>query len=220
MKTYSTFDIIGPRMIGPSSSHTAGAAKLGYMAWKIAGRDVKRAVITLYGSFARTGRGHGTDKALVAGVLGLDPDDERLRYAMLLAREAEIEVEVKFSSDETEHPNTARILIEDSAGSITEVVGASTGGGSILITSINGLCVEFSGDYPTLIIRQKDVPGVINGVTSILARERVNVAFMRVFRQIRSMEAYMVIETDEPVSERTRQLILDWCPEITEVTSV
>ena len=139
---------------------------------------------------------------------------------MLLAREADIEVEVRFSGDETEHPNTARILIEDSAGSITEVVGASTGGGSILITSINGLCVEFSGDYPTLIIRQKDVPGVINGVTSILARERVNVAFMRVFRQVRSMEAYMVIETDEPVSERTRQLILDWCPEITEVTSV
>lgn len=102
------------------------------------------------------------------GVLGLEPDDERLRYAMLLAREADIEVEVRFSGDETEHPNTARILIEDSAGSITEVVGASTGGGSILITSINGLCVEFSGDYPTLIIRQKDVPGVINGVTSIL----------------------------------------------------
>ena len=127
MKTYSTFDIIGPRMIGPSSSHTAGAAKLGYMAWKIAGRDVKRAVITLYGSFARTGRGHGTDKALVAGVLGLEPDDERLRYAMLLAREADIEVEVRFSGDETEHPNTARILIEDSEGSITEVVGASTG---------------------------------------------------------------------------------------------
>ncbi|MEG1547422.1 MAG: L-serine ammonia-lyase, iron-sulfur-dependent subunit beta [Clostridia bacterium] len=220
MKEFSAFDIVGPRMIGPSSSHTAGAARLAYMAWKIAGRDVASAELTLYGSFADTGRGHGTDKALVAGILGMDPDDERLRYSMLLAQEADINVSVNFSDEPVTHPNTARICITDSKGIVTDITGTSIGGGNILITSINGMDVEFSGDYPTLIIRHSDVPGVINSVTGILAKEQINVAFMRVFRNGRSRDAYMVIETDSPIPERTRQLILDWCPEITEVRIV
>ena len=220
MSNYSAFDIIGPRMIGPSSSHTAGAARLGYMAWKIAGGNVKRAELTLYGSFAKTGRGHGTDKALAAGVLGMEPDDERLRYSMLLMQEAGVELVIQYSDEDVDEPNTARIRITDSKGEVTDVVGSSIGGGSIVITEINGLKVEFSGAYPTLIIRQRDVPGVINGVTSILAREQINVAFMRVFRHQKSNEAYMIIETDTQVPERTKQLILDWCPEISEVRSV
>ena len=220
MSNLSAFDIIGPRMIGPSSSHTAGAARLGYMAWKLAGKNVEHAEITLYGSFARTGRGHGTDKALAAGVLGLEPDDERLRYAMLLTQEAGVDVSIVFSDEEVDHPNTARIKITDSKGTVTDVVGVSIGGGNIMITRINGLEVKFYAEYPTLIIRQRDVPGVINSVTSILAKEKVNVAFMRVFRSAKSMDAYMIIETDTPVSERTKQLIFDWCPEITEVRSV
>ena len=220
MSNYSAFDIIGPRMIGPSSSHTAGAARLGYMAWKIAGGNVKRAELTLYGSFAKTGRGHGTDKALAAGVLGMEPDDERLRYSMLLMQEAGVELVIQYSDEDVDEPSTARIRITDSKGEVTDVVGSSIGGGSIVITEINGLKVEFSGEYPTLIIRQRDVPGVINGVTSILAREQINVAFMRVFRHQKSNEAYMIIETDTQVPERTKQLILDWCPEISEVRSV
>ncbi len=220
MSNYSAFDIIGPRMIGPSSSHTAGAARLGYMAWKIAGGNVKRAELTLYGSFAKTGRGHGTDKALAAGVLGMEPDDERLRYSMLLMQEAGVELVIQYSDEDFDEPNTARIRITDSKGEVTDVVGSSIGGGSIVITEINGLKVEFSGEYPTLIIRQRDIPGVINGVTSILAREQINVAFMRVFRHQKSNEAYMIIETDTQVPERTKQLILDWCPEISEVRSV
>ncbi len=220
MREYSLFDIIGPRMIGPSSSHTAGAARLAHVAWKVAGRDVKSAELTLYGSFADTGPGHGTDKALVAGILGMDPDDERLRFSMLLAQEADIDISVTLSDEPVDRPNTARIRITATDGSITEIVGASIGGGSILITEINGLAVEFSGDYPTLVIRHTDVPGVINGVTGILAKEHINVAFMRVFRSGRSRDAYMVIETDSEIPERTRQLILDWCPEITEVRVV
>lgn len=109
MQTYDLFDIIGPRMVGPSSSHTAGAARLGRMANKIAGGHVKRAHITLFGSFATTGRGHGTDKAIVAGILGMEPDDERLRYSMLLAKEADVEISVDFSEEMREHPNTAEI---------------------------------------------------------------------------------------------------------------
>ena len=220
MQNFSLFDIIGPRMVGPSSSHTAGAAKLGRMAWKIARGDVKAAELTLYGSFATTGRGHGTDKALVAGILGLAPNDARLRYSLLLAQEAGVSVDIRYSDEEPEHPNTARIRITSAAGKVTEIVGASIGGGNIRITEINGMEVELSGEYPTLIVRHTDVPGVINDVTSILARERINVAFMRVFRQARRADACMVIETDTPVQERTRELILEWCQQTTEVFTI
>ena len=150
----------------------------------------------------------------------MEPDDERLRYSMLLMQEAGVELVIQYSDEDVDEPNTARIRITDSKGEVTDVVGSSIGGGSIVITEINGLKVEFSGEYPTLIIRQRDVPGVINGVTSILAREQINVAFMRVFRHQKSNEAYMIIETDTQVPERTKQLILDWCPEISEVRSV
>ena len=124
MSNYSAFDIIGPRMIGPSSSHTAGAARLGYMAWKIAGGNVKRAELTLYGSFAKTGRGHGTDKALAAGVLGMEPDDERLRYSMLVMQEARVELVIQYSDEDVDEPNTARIRITDSKGEVTDVAGS------------------------------------------------------------------------------------------------
>lgn len=220
MKEFSVFDIVGPRMVGPSSSHTAGAARLAYMAWKIAGKDIRSAKLTLYGSFADTGRGHGTDKALVAGILGIDPDDERIRYSLLLSQEADVSVSFEFSDVVMQYPNMARITATSSTGAVTDVLGASIGGGNILITEINGMEVEFTGDYPTLIIRHEDVPGVINAVTGILANERINVAFMRVFRSGRSREAYMVIETDTPVPERTAGLIVDWCPEITEVKAI
>lgn len=165
-------------------------------------------------------RGHGTDKALVAGILGLAPDDARLRYSLLLAQEAGVSVDIRYSDEEPEHPNTARIRITSAAGKVTEIVGASIGGGNIRITEINGMEVELSGEYPTLIVRHTDVPGVINDVTSILARERINVAFMRVFRQARRADACMVIETDTPVQERTRELILEWCQQTTEVFTI
>jgi L-serine dehydratase len=220
MQTYDLFDIIGPRMVGPSSSHTAGAARLGHMAHKIARGHIKRAHITLYGSFATTGRGHGTDKAIVAGILGLEPDDERLRYSMLLAKEADVDITVDFSEETKDHPNTAEIEIETEEGTKCTVCGASIGGGSILITEINGLEMELSGEYPALIVRHKDVPGVINTVTTILANEHVNVAFMRVFRHARRQDACMVIETDSPVDDRICKLILDWNKNITGVLSV
>ena len=220
MQTYDLFDIIGPRMVGPSSSHTAGAARLGRMANKIAGGNVKHAHITLYGSFATTGRGHGTDKALVAGLLGMEPDDERLRYSMLLAKEADVDITLDFSDEIPDHPNTAEISIESDRGKLTHVRGASIGGGSILITEINGMDVELSGDYPALIVRHRDMPGVINTVTMILANEHINVAFMRVFRHARRQDACMVIETDSPVSPRVCQLILDWSEDVTEVLAV
>ncbi|HMM32096.1 MAG TPA: L-serine ammonia-lyase, iron-sulfur-dependent subunit beta [Clostridia bacterium] len=220
MQNFSVFDIIGPRMIGPSSSHTAGAARLAHVAWKLAGGDVKRAELTLYGSFAETGRGHGTDKALVAGILGMEPDDENLRVSIELAKERGVDVRIIFSDEPVEQPNTARIKTVNSKGEVSELVGASVGGGNILVTELNGMKLKFTGEYPTLVIRHHDVPGVINNVTGILAKEQINVAFMRVFRHARRQDAYMIIETDTPVPQRTKDLINDWCSEITEVKTL
>jgi L-serine dehydratase len=201
MEDFSVFDIIGPRMTGPSSSHTAGAVRLANTARKIAEDDVAEVRFTLYGSFAETGKGHGTDKALIAGVLGMEPDDARIKDAYRIAREQDVFVSVEYSDEPTDHPNTARIIITGSDGQITEVIGESVGGGNIRITSINGLAVEFSGEYPTLVIQHNDKPGVIAEVSHVLAQLGVNIAFMRVFRHGKGEDAYMTIETDQPVTD-------------------
>lgn len=220
MSDFGVFDIIGPRMIGPSSSHTAGAARLAFVAWKIAGRAVKRAELTLYGSFAETGRGHGTDKALTAGILGMQPDDENLARAPEIAKERGIDVEVVFNDESMEQPNTARIRLESPDGVITEVVGASIGGGNIRITEIDGLNVELNGEYPTLLVRHHDVPGVITEITRLLAENEINIAFMQVFRHGRGEDAFMTIETDEAIPRDLPEKILSLCPEIHNVRTV
>ena len=200
MGKFGAFDIIGPRMIGPSSSHTAGAAKLSRLARKIADDDVKSAVITLYGSFAETGKGHGTDKALCAGLLGFESDDARLRYALLLAEEADIDIKFIYSDEEPEHPNHVKLEITGHDGKTTVVEGNSVGGGNVEITSINNMHVKLTGEYPALIVHYIDRPGMISRVTDLLAEQNVNVAFMRVFRTGRREDACMVIETDTPVT--------------------
>ncbi|MDR0840791.1 MAG: L-serine ammonia-lyase, iron-sulfur-dependent subunit beta [Christensenellaceae bacterium] len=202
MQVFKTFDIIGPRMIGPSSSHTAGAARLAHLAWHIAGEDVKKARLTLYGSFAETGAGHGTDKALLAGVLGIEPEDTRLRFALLLAKEAGVEYEFLFEADAPgPYACMARIHIEGHTGQITDVLGASIGGGNIRITNINGLEVEYTGEYPTVLVQHLDMRGAISAVTGVLFAAGINVAGMRVFRQAKGQIACMMIETDTAVSD-------------------
>lgn len=220
MEDYSVFDIIGPRMTGPSSSHTAGAVRLAHIARHIAGQDVAQATFTLYGSFAETGKGHGTDKALVAGVLGMAPDDTRIKEAFAVAREQGVLVSVVFSDEPAKHPNTARIEITGSGGQRTEIVGESVGGGNIRISEINGLEVEFSGDYPTLIIQHNDQPGVIAEVSNVLAQLNVNIAFMRVFRHGKGEDAYMTIETDQKVTAQMQAMIRQRCDGINKLFSV
>ena len=220
MEDFSVFDIIGPRMTGPSSSHTAGAVRLAHIARKIAGGDVAQASFTLYGSFAETGRGHGTDKALVAGALGMEPDDPRIKEAFQVAREMGIPVSVEFSEETPAHPNTARIVIIGSNGQTTDVIGESVGGGNILITQINGLAVEFSGEYPTLVIQHNDQPGVIAEVSHVLAQLNVNIAFMRVFRHGKGEDAYMTIETDQPVTPDMQAMIVKLCDGINKLFAV
>lgn len=220
MKEYGLFDLIGPQMIGPSSSHTAGAARLGGVAYRLAGGNVKKARIILYGSFADTGRGHGTDKAVIAGLLGFAPDDSRLRNAPELAVQQGKDITVEFSSRQMKHPNTAQILVEDMAGHVIDMVGASIGGGSIEIQEINGMEVSFGCEYPTLLVFQHDRPGVISKVTGILAEQGINIAFMRVFRNSKWQNACMVIETDGQVEAEILERIRRESTDIVEVCAL
>jgi L-serine dehydratase len=201
MADISIFDIIGPRMVGPSSSHTAGANRLGRMAKKIAQGDIKKAVLNVHGSFARTLKGHGTDRALVAGLLGIREDDEALKYSFDIAKEKGMTYSFKEVDLGDVHPNTVKVEMETLTGKEVTVVGSSTGGGSILIVEIDGLKVQFTGLYPTLITRHKDHPGVIHQVTEVLADEGINVAYMSVFRQDKGDQAFMVIESDDSIPE-------------------
>lgn len=204
------FDIIGPVMIGPSSSHTAGAARLGLMAGKILGEKPIKAEILLHGSFAQTYRGHGTDKALLGGILGFAPEDMRLREALHIADEVGLEYSFTPVDIPEAHPNTAIIKLTGESGKTIQIEGASVGGGNIRITRIGDFDVDLTGQYPALVIVHKDRPGVINKVTAILARYKINIAYMKVSRKMRGQEAMMILETDEALSSE----IVEDCSEI------
>lgn len=204
------FDIIGPIMIGPSSSHTAGAVRIGLMARKILGEEPVQATIELHGSFAQTYKGHGTDKAIIAGIMGFATDDERIKDALSIADSKGLKYQINTIDLGDAHPNTAVIYLIGEAGRMSKLVGASIGGGNIRITNIDEYDVELTGQYHTLISIHHDRPGVITKVTSILAKYKINVAFMRVSRKSRGAEALMIIEVDEAISddvlEETKQV--------------
>lgn len=191
------FDIVGPVMIGPSSSHTAGAVRLGLMARAILGEEPVRAGIQLTGSFARTYRGHGTDKALAAGILGFLPDDDRIREALDLAPSLGLELAFQKVDMPNVPPNTAVLHLTGAEGRVVQVQGSSIGGGNIRITGIDRFAVELTGELPALITIHLDRPGVMMQVTSILANEGLNIAFMRLSRQRRGELAMMILELDE-----------------------
>lgn len=194
------FDVLGPIMIGPSSSHTAGAVRIGRVARAILGDRVSRARILLHGSFAETYRGHGTDRALVAGLMGYATDDERIREALEAAVREGLAVSFERADLGPVHPNTALLLLTSPSGRRVEVMGSSVGGGSVVITRINGFAVELTGEYNTLLTIHHDRKGVIAAVTAILAEADINIAFMRVSRQERGANALMLIEVDQPVA--------------------
>jgi len=196
MKNYSVFDILGPIMIGPSSSHTAGAARLGKVASIIAGKNIKSVRFVLHGSFAKTYKGHGTDRALIAGILGMDPWDDRLKDSMSIAKEQGLSIEFDFEDLGDVHPNTVKFIITKKSGRIVEIIGSSVGGGNILIFEVDGESVEFTGKYPTIIISHKDIPGMISKVSTILYDKGINIALMKVYRNSRGLKAAMVFETD------------------------
>ncbi len=201
------FDVLGPVMIGPSSSHTAGAAKIGYTAQKLLGEMPARARIGLHGSFATTGRGHGTDRAIVAGLLGMKPDDPRLPQSFALARQLGMEFSIQPVELRAAHPNTAVLELEGRSGRTLSIKAASIGGGRIRVVEIDGVPADFGGDSNTLIIHNADTPGYIAEVTTAIARRHINIASMQVFRAAPGGYAVMVLECDSPIpAELERQL--------------
>lgn len=190
------FDIIGPVMVGPSSSHTAGACRIGKYARSILGEDVKKADIYFSGSFAKTYQGHGTDKAIIAGLMGMDTDDLRIRNSLELATEAGMEYHFYPTHIDDAHPNTALVKLTGVNGAVQEIEGASLGGGRISIRRINGTQVDISGTATTLLVYHLDTPGMISVVTSILAKNGVNIGKFELRRMVKGGEAVMVIELD------------------------
>lgn len=216
MKNYSVFDILGPVMIGPSSSHTAGAERIGRAAYMLSGGDLKNVTFYLHGSFAKTYRGHGTDRALVAGILGMEPYDERIKNSFEIAKEKEIEVSFIEADLGDVHPNTVRIEIEKSNGKKLEITGASIGGGNILITSINGANAELTGEYPGIIVKHRDKKGMISKITFALALGEINIVTLRLTRDNKGEIATSIIETDSKIP----QDILEELSKIDAVISV
>jgi L-serine dehydratase len=195
----SLFDIIGPVMVGPSSSHTAGACRLGLMARAIFGGTPAKARIRLHGSFAATGEGHGTHRALVGGLIGIAPDDLRLRHAYDEARDAGLDWSFEnVNLGDDAHPNTAILELERGEEKAT-VRGASVGGGRVEVTEIDGFPVSLGGDYHTLVVLARDEPGTIMTITGLCAAQRINLATMRVDRTGRHKDALMTIEADAPI---------------------
>ncbi|NMB67751.1 MAG: L-serine ammonia-lyase, iron-sulfur-dependent, subunit beta [Chloroflexi bacterium] len=195
----SIFDIIGPIMVGPSSSHTAGAVRLGLVARSIFGEQPQSALIELHGSFAETGRGHGTDRALVAGLLGLEPSDERIPMSFELARDCGLHFQFQdVDLGESQHPNTVHFILS-SADRKMEITGSSVGGGMITVTRLDGFPVNLTAEFETLLIVGEDRPGTINAITARLYEEHINVAFFNVARDQRGGQAIMIIETDDTI---------------------
>lgn len=206
MAFISAFDVLGPNMIGPSSSHTAGAARIAFLAQKMIAHPIVRADFILYGSFAETYKGHGTDRALLGGLLGFDTDDTRIRDSFNLAEQQGIEYSFTPDFDETEiYPNTVDILMKNSSGRELSIRGESLGGGKMRIVRINGVEVDYSGEYSALIVIHRDRPGLVAHISKCLSDNNINIAFMRLFREARGSLAYSIVETDNALPEGLRE---------------
>ena len=211
------FDMMGPVMVGPSSSHTAGAARIGNMGRTLLGEEVARADIGLHGSFAETGVGHGTDRALLAGLLGMKPDDLRIPNAYEEANRAGMAYSFRTVELRDAHPNTALLELTGKSGKKLTLQASSVGGGAIVVNKIDGIDVNFTGDFNTLIVRNQDESGSVAAITSILSQVHINVANMSVNRHRRGGDALMVIETDQHIKPRQVEFLSE-LPGILSVT--
>jgi L-serine dehydratase, iron-sulfur-dependent, beta subunit len=211
------FDMMGPVMVGPSSSHTAGAARIGNMGRTLLGEELARADIGLHGSFAETGFGHGTDRALLAGLLGMKPDDLRIPNAYEEANRAGMAYSFRTVELRDAHPNTALLELTGKSGKQLTLQASSIGGGAIVVNKIDGIDVNFTGDFNTLIVRNQDESGSVAAITSILSQVHINVANMSVNRHRRGGDALMVIETDQHIKPRQVEFLSE-LPGILSVT--
>ncbi|MGM0378310.1 MAG: L-serine ammonia-lyase, iron-sulfur-dependent subunit beta [Bacillota bacterium] len=207
MKNISAFDSLGPIMVGPSSSHTAGAVKIGLIGNKLANNKITSTKFYLHGSFAKTYKGHGTDKALLGGILGFNEKNSKLKKAFEIADKNNLKYEFIPKDLGDVHPNSVLMDIETEKGENIEIQGSSIGGGAIIITSLNGLETEFSGENPTILTYHKDQPGVVAKLTTILAKYNLNISYMKVLRKEGTDMANMVIEVDNPFEESLKNEI-------------
>lgn len=210
------FDIVGPIMVGPSSSHTAGAVRIGYIAKLLLNENVKRAEIYLHGSFWATGKGHGTDRALIAGLLGMHPEDERIPESFQIAEEQGVEFSFAGIELRDAHPNSVLMKLTGVNGRELEMEAASIGGGRIRVCKLDGLEANFCGDYPTLIVHNMDQPGHVAEVTSMLAHKSVNIATMQLYRDKRGGNAVMIIECDREVPAES----IEWLEKLEGIRKV
>ncbi len=197
----SIFTVAGPIMVGPSSSHTAGAAKLGRVAKQIVGKDFDRVEFFLHGSFEKTGKGHGTDKALLAGVMGIKEDDDRLPNSFEIAQKAGLQFSFGEITLENAHENSVRIIFYNKEEKIAQIEGASIGGGEILITKIDGYEVKIRSNLTTIFVRQNDKKGVISHVAEVLSQNDINIATMNVSRSAKAADAMCIVEVDGDIDE-------------------
>jgi L-serine dehydratase len=218
MKYKSVFDIIGPIMIGPSSSHTAGAARIGRVARTLFGREPKWVNISLYGSFAKTYKGHGTDVAIIGGILDFDTFDERIISSIEIAEKAGITISFREEEAITDHPNTARVHIGDEDGEF-ELVGISIGGGKIEIIEVNGFTLKLSGSNPAILVVHNDRYGAIASVSNVLAKHEINIGHMDVSRKEKGRIALMTIEVDQQIDDKVIDELTK-LPNIINVTKI
>ena len=195
------FDLIGPVMVGPSSSHTAGAARIGLVAGRLLSQRCVKAVLHLHGSFADTGKGHGTDKALIAGLMGMQPDDERIPDSFSYAEDFGLDFRFEHARLRNVHPNSVYMELWGEKGARLTILASSIGGGRIQIKEISGMPLCFTAEYPTLIVRNEDQPGSVSDVSRVLAELKINIATFNVNRDSRGGKAIMVIECDSPIEE-------------------
>ena len=203
------FDILGPVMVGPSSSHTAGAVKIGLIARQLMGRQPEKAEIYLSGSFAATGEGHGTDRAIVAGLLGMKPDDMRIPKSYEIAAEEGLEFTMGKKEIRGAHPNTAQITLSAEGAATLKIEAYSIGGGRIRVSKLDDMPVDFSAELNTLIVHNVDQPGCVADVTNVLGRKKINIATMQLFRDKRGGFAVMIVETDQVISMHALEWLRD-----------
>ncbi|MGP1594327.1 MAG: L-serine ammonia-lyase, iron-sulfur-dependent subunit beta [Treponema sp.] len=192
----NVFDIIGPIMIGPSSSHTAGAVRIGLISRLLLGVPAVKAHILLHGSFAQTYKGHGTDRALTAGILGMQPDDERIKDSLDIAETQNLSITFDTIDIPGAHPNTAEITLTDADGHTVCIQGCSIGGGNIIINTIDTMPVHITGQSPTIIVVHDDVPGMIAAVTALAAKDALNIYSFDLSRDKKGGTAIMALQVD------------------------
>lgn len=197
------FEILGPVMVGPSSSHTAGAVRIGYVCRKLMGEKIVTADIELYGSFLLTGKGHGTPQAIVAGLLGMTPDDARIPDSFEIAKAQGLKFTIGEAKLKEAHPNSVLLKLTGESGKELEVIGESIGGSIINIAQIDGLPANISGDYPTLIASNMDVPGMVAKVSEVLFEAKINIAQMHLYRASRGKNSVLIAECDQEIENKT-----------------